>query len=405
MKTAFLAVLFTVILYPAWGMSRPSSVSPSGSVMPEFSWDTVPLFHHAAKWETLYSRDDIEFIAGNFPLIVIEKMHAQNDPEYTRRSDKAAFEDARRLKEVNPNAKVLFYLNPFVDYHYYSWRFEIPLEPEWLLKDPEGNVIYKVRSETVKFQQFDISDPDFMDWWLYCVEDATDRPEIDGVFIDALPQVVRYPEQKYETWGREKYLEMRWACHELLRKTRDKMHPGKILINNGLFADVPGLYDGGVSWLPPTEGAMIEHFGAFSSRDKHGRLYADRMAREIELIQEAGRQGKIVMVKAWPNGKTWFDKDFIGLSKEQRYEFCKKHLDFSLAAFLVAAEKYCYFNYGWGWDYTNGWMLWYPQYDKPLGPPRGKASRSGWVYTRDFEHASVTVDLKSETAKINWKNP
>lgn len=46
----------------------------------------------------------------------------------------------------------------------------------------------------------------------------------------------------------------------------------------------------------------------------------------------------------------------------------------------------------------------YPEFDKPLGEPKGDATRGGWTYTREFEHASVVVDLEKKTAKIDWKS-
>ena len=48
------------------------------------------------------------------------------------------------------------------------------------------------------------------------------------------------------------------------------------------------------------------------------------------------------------------------------------------------------------------WFDWYPEFDKPLGPPLGDAIRNGWTYQREFEHASVFVDLENKTAKIDW---
>ncbi len=80
-----------------------------------------------------------------------------------------------------------------------------------------------------------------------------------------------------------------------------------------------------------------------------------------------------------------------------------EELEFSLAAFLVAAREYAYFGYSWGWDHSQGWMLWFPELDRPLGPPKGDARRKGWVYTREFAHARVRVDLEDETADIQWK--
>lgn len=45
----------------------------------------------------------------------------------------------------------------------------------------------------------------------------------------------------------------------------------------------------------------------------------------------------------------------------------------------------------------------YPEFDKPLGPPKGAAVRDGWTYRREFSHASIFVDLETQTAHIDWK--
>jgi hypothetical protein len=70
---------------------------------------------------------------------------------------------------------------------------------------------------------------------------------------------------------------------------------------------------------------------------------------------------------------------------------------------LAAAGPNCYFQYTWGWKPEYGTFDWYPEFDKPLGPPKGDAKREGWAYTREFEHASVFVDLEKKSARIVWR--
>ena len=82
-KTAIIILILNGFLF--------ASVKGHQANYPEFSCDTVPVFHHTAKLESLYSEQEAEFIANNFPIIVLEKMHAQNDPKYKYRSDKASF--------------------------------------------------------------------------------------------------------------------------------------------------------------------------------------------------------------------------------------------------------------------------------------------------------------------------
>lgn len=48
---------------------------------------------------------------------------------------------------------------------------------------------------------------------------------------------------------------------------------------------------------------------------------------------------------------------------------------------------------------------WFPEYSKPLGPPLGPATTdpTRTVWSRRFEHATVSVDLRDRTAsKIAW---
>ncbi len=81
----------------------------------------------------------------------------------------------------------------------------------------------------------------------------------------------------------------------------------------------------------------------------------------------------------------------------------KKDITFPLACFLTGAEPNCYFCYSWGWNPEDGSLDWYPELDKPLGPPKGDAVQKDWTFQREFEHASVFVDLENRTAKIDWR--
>jgi len=94
-----------------------------------------------------------------------------------------------------------------------------------------------------------------------------------------------------------------------------------------------------------------------------------------------------------------FSGETVDESRQQaRFEYC-------LAMFLVLAGKYSYFNYTptYAADDTDSWRRWYPEYDKPLGPPLGPATRDGFVLTREFKHASVRLDLAAREGKIDWR--
>ena len=89
-------------------------------------------------------------------------------------------------------------------------------------------------------------------------------------------------------------------------------------------------------------------------------------------------------------------------SQQERERLARAEIEFPLAVFLIGAERGCYFGYSWGYDEKEGWLQWYPEYDRPLGAPKGPARKTGWHYQREFEHARVEVDLTREWGRIEW---
>lgn len=84
----------------------------------------------------------------------------------------------------------------------------------------------------------------------------------------------------------------------------------------------------------------------------------------------------------------------------------KERLEYYLACYLIGAQPYSYFQYGWGWNLADGSLYDYPELRKPLGAPKGPYQRTnpdGWEFTREFEHAHVWVDTEKGQAKITWQ--
>jgi len=128
--------------------------------------------------------------------------------------------------------------------------------------------------------------------------------------------------------------------------------------------------------------------------------WAKTRVNTIEMMRDSVRDGNIVGFKAWP-GFNWKSDSITNLTHEEICDLTKERITFPLASFLVGAETNCYFCYTWGWTDTDGTFVWYPEFDKWLGPPMGDAIREGYTYTREFTYASVFVDLEEKTAKID----
>ena len=80
--------------------------------------------------------------------------------------------------------------------------------------------------------------------------------------------------------------------------------------------------------------------------------------------------------------------------------------------FIVIAEKHSYFyphggyvvrTTGKGKQINLAWMHTFPIFKKKLGPPKGPATRDGYIYTREFEHCSVWLDIENQTGKLTWR--
>lgn len=76
-----------------------------------------------------------------------------------------------------------------------------------------------------------------------------------------------------------------------------------------------------------------------------------------------------------------------------------------IAAFLIGAGEYAYFGCG-RWNGTKDDTMpftWRPEYDKPLGFPKGLAKYSNGVWTRLFASGTeVTFDAKNNKGTIKW---
>ncbi len=301
------------------------------------------------------------------------------------------------MKAINPRCKVLSYWNVFLAYPQYTAHEQFTANPDWLLRD-SADKPFLIRG---RVQTYDLSVRAMRQWWINVAAHAAKEDHIDGVFVDAVPKIGMLAEQNRRNWGAAKYEAVESGLWQMMQQLRTTLGPSELVIFNGLRGDHQRWSDGGSRYLRVTSGAMVEHFGHFSARTRDGRLNKERMAVDLELISRAGREGKIVIVKGWP-GFSWMEPHRDNATENLRE--ARSAITFPLACFLIAAEKSSYFCYSWGYHHNDGGLAWYPEYDKPLGPPRGPARRDGWIYTRQFEHANVWVDLEQELARIEFRD-
>ena len=368
---ALLAVLF---------IAQATALCETGT-KPPFSWDRVPLNIHFGKREADLTEAEIAFIAKHSNFIVLEKSHGAKPHGST---EAGIAHTARRIREHNPDAKVLFYFNAFINWGGYE-AFKT-YRPEWTLRNIRGEVV----THTSGTPRPDPSNAEFREWWSEVVAKANRSAPLGGVFIDALPQALS-PGLARQL-GAEKARAVVAGLREMIALTKRKLGPESLVVANGLrTTDFREILD----W-EGIDGVMIEHFGDFNTGAP-----ADIKA-DLDSIALAAAKGKFVVLKGWP-GFNWLDKEMMKRPHADLLKLARERITFPLACFLVAAQPGSHFCYSWGYTEMHGMLDAYPEFDRPLGAPLGEAKTDGWNYQREFAHASVSVNLETKAARIDWK--
>lgn len=335
---------------------------------------------HVGKSEGDFTPAELDFLAEHFNLLCFEKGQAVKTRGCT---EEGIYEAARQIKCRNPAARVLFYWNAFINYPLY--RALERFRPEWTLKDLNGEEVRNPGG----FPRPDLSLPEVREWWSDVAAEAVRSAPLDGIFADALPQVLTpaLPRRIGEAKARAVIA----GLQEMLLLTRRKMGADKLVLANGLRAtDYRQILD----WSGVT-GVMIEHFGHFGSASK------EAMKADLDSLSLAEARGKFAVLKGWP-GFSWLDTEKMKRPREELLREARANLIFPLACFLVGARAGSWFCYSWGYREDHGTLDAFAEFSKPLGPPRGDARWDGYGAEREFAYASVRVDLATRQARIEW---
>ncbi len=364
-------------------------LTPKGR-LPQFTWDRVPLYMHIRK-ATSYTEEEIKFLA-RFPLITFEKSNGYRDSGSV---EAGTLKAAREVKAVNPNATILYYRNVIVHYGGYAVDRELEQIPGALLHDRKGDT----RLVRKRVPAYDLSNPDLRAWWVNSCRTMTADPAIDGLFLDGNVKALE-PGYLAREIGAAKKRQTVAGYHRLMKETRQAIGPDKLMLANILRARFD---NAGLEYLDYFDGSYLEGF--FHNVGSAG--YEAYVAKGIDAIQKAARQGKIIAFTTAFSSKV--SADGMGLDEaaatvESDTE-ARAALIYPLALFLVCAEEHSYFRIheGYSADDNNRWMRWLPEYDRPLGPPNGPARKEGFRYTRTFAHATVDLDIQKRTASIEWR--
>ncbi len=387
-----------VVLFSMVGIGRAEEGSQH---YPAWSWDRIPVMLHFGSHRQM-TDEQIQLAAGLSNFICLEKAHGWHTDR--KNPERIIAADAKRLKTANPNAKVLFYWNTLIAWPFtsYNKNFAETHPQDWTLRDLKtGEPLLKSTLGETPVFQYNLLNAKTREWWVKTVAGTLREFDFDGVYMDAISQAQRRS-LLVDGWGVDKSEALTLATIDMMKKLRTEMGSKRLLIYNGLRSqdgDIDDNAQGGVRYAPYGDGSMIEHFDQFNSADK------EDIVKYWSMAKSCAEQGKIVIYKAWPGHDANFqNEEFLSQGQTKLESVARQNIVFPLACFLIGIQKHAYFCYGWGYNIDDGQLIPYAEYRRRLGAPKGSASREGnsWIFTREFEHCSVRVDLEQRTARISW---
>ncbi len=396
MRIHILIVALLAASLPVKGDSpKPAESTPTGHARPAFSWEHVPQYMHIRKAEK-FTDAEIKYLAS-FPLLTFEKTTGHKTFQTTEDGTLAA---AKAVKEVNPLTKILYYRNVIVHYGSYKANAEIEKMPGAFLVGRDG----KTKLVRNVCEAYDLTNPKVRDWWVSHAKQMCADPAIDGLFFDGNIKVLS-PAYLKRDIGDEKKAAQLAGYETMMGEARKALGADKIMLANVLR--VGQSKDDGLEAIKRFDGSYIEGFELAATQDQK----KDNVAKGIEAFQKAARDGFMI---AFTAGLSELNAEEGELNPQRTDEIRKglsgddnhsKRFEYLLALFLTCADKHSYFlaHDGYGAEQSKVWMKRNPELERPLGEPKGPAVRDGYIYTREFAHAKVRLDIENEVGEIIWK--
>ena len=405
MKFHFTLIFFLVgFLY-----ANPSDISKDGhekyvtssgkpfvpkSYYPKWNWDTVKEYKMFYSYRAL-SDSQVSKIASLSDFICIEKAHGVVTFNCAMLGTK---HETARFKRVNPDIKTLFYFNSAFAWPYTSYTKAIPKwseekKKEILLKDYKTGNYARFQNNYV----FDIIKTPMRTWWSDTVSTAVGECHADGLFWD---------QTHGANWmrPRSQFNQIQPSHIKLLETTKEKLGEKSLLVVNNA-ADIP-------AYVSNCDGVMYEHYGM----DKRYKTNRQLFVKDWDQMLKAANMGKINIFRMTPLSFVPHCESPINealLANRKKYSkyadnYTRNLIPFPLACFLMGIQPYSYFMYGLGWGLHDGALIDFPETKKKLGLPKGSykqlPKKGKMVFTRQFEHADVWVNLNTFEAEIKWSD-
>ena len=384
--------LAALLLAPLSALQAADTSSPhaaTSSSLPGFSWDRVPQWMIVRK-RTAFTDDEIRLLAAA-PIVVFEKSNGYEDAGCVEDGVLAA---AKALKAVNPHVITIFYWNAVIEYgNYRANRVFDQHADTWALKRDGKPFLFKDR-----YRLYDQTVRGFQDWWIGTATGMAAHPEIDGIFIDAICKLNTSDDGRAHLYPDQRYGQAYVATATRLKRELDT----KLLLGNAIRVCAP---QANMPHLEYLDGSYLERWAV----PPNGTTYEQYVADGMTAMTRALAEGKLILFNSGPEClQKGMRHTFDQFTYPEQERWMREHIQFPLAVFLMVAEPGAYFHWGSGPSANPGKtrQVWrndiYEELRRPLGKPLGPSIKAGFLYTRDFEHASVSLNLTKREGHITW---
>ncbi|MGK8504501.1 putative glycoside hydrolase [Nocardia asiatica] len=320
-------------------------------------------------------------IANRCEIVILGKWLGRTKWGNTEAGSADAFD---RIKADNPTTQV-FYSWSACDYFtsFYESMQDGKLPELYALKVPDGNEYGYLNSWHSDALFWDTSNREMREWWVECISDEVRRIGYDGVYVDGIKQYVMRLEEMRTIAGHELADQLATGVSKMMSALRAELRPyGTKVIYNGIKHS-PLWPDGGARFVYDdlADGVLLESFG----RNAPPSPEPSAMVADMSLAASLDASERIV---AFTAGRDTAPNN-------------PKVLEFAIGCFLACAGDNSFFRFVEDRDDLHSSEL----YGRSLGPPKGPAEKkeASLAYSREFEYATVDVDIDTRKARIVWK--
>lgn len=344
-----------------------------------------------------FTNQELEYIANNYPIVVIDKFHANWDI-------KEQETDAWALHKLNPDIKLFPYLS--MSYRFKQDKFGTDtFNQNWLLKDASTNQILPYfRENTLRGWVVDLSSSGYRDWLLNVIKKWLNSAPYSGIAFDNVVPISTNPSNRARPVENARISDekiSRWndGLRTIMADTHSlNNHP--LVIFNGI-ENTRTRDNRSLDLFKDADIALNENFCvAYRPGHGHGILDKKELMDDIDIMGETAANGKKILEHTIYKSDNLLNK--IRIDKKQLSRFC-------YGVFMMGYQPgYDYFKFSRSYSaiYEENIFENADEIKLSMGPPVEKYKKIKGIWKREYEYGVIYLNpdnKKTHTIEIPEK--